>query len=165
MPFFHLVILMFRAKGKPMKPVLLPFDVAMTLGCGDVLMFGDVPRLILDGPKDNPPPKVKITGKNPAIHFTFSIHRRSWTGRAYTVQLWNEIKRLARVPDKRLSHKSLCDLETQLLRDMGFDIKKEMKREIREAMRLQEAFKDCRDYPKNNRSIRFLQACLKRSTR
>lgn len=155
---------MSRSKYFP-RPVTLPFDVAMTLGAGDILLFRETPRLILEGPKDVPPPRIKIAGKHPAIHFVFSIHKRSWTGRANTVYLWNDIKRIARVPPKPLDASQIGPLERQKLIDMGFDPDREYRREKAEYDAYCNRVRARGDEPDKSDGWRFLRVCQKISKR
>lgn len=149
------------------RPVTLPFDVAMTLGAGDILLFRETPRLILEGPKDRPPPQIKIAGKFPAIYFCFSIHHRSWTGRANTTYLWNDIKRLARVPPKPLDVAQIGPLERQKLVDMGFDPDYELRREKAEFERVNDNIRSNGGDPgqRKSKAWKFLRVCQKISKR
>lgn len=120
---------------------------------GDVVLYNDTPRLVLEGPADRPKRKTRCT----AMYVTFAILHRSWTGRAYTVQDYHCVKHLLKVPRKRLSWRKLCAVEKQRLADIGFDWEKEMRREVsREVAFYKETQRDCGD------ALRGYVAYLKR---
>jgi len=149
--------------------ITLPYEQAVTLGYGDVLIFDEVPRLIVEGPRDKKiVRKTERIGHHPAIYFTFPIHRRSWTGRAYTCYLWNDIKRRCRVPRRKIDFDVMTEAEEQNLRDIGFDPVAEIRREVMAEEKFIERIRGTSIEHEMSRGMRMLRACLrlkKRSTK
>lgn len=135
---------------------------AESLGYGDVLIVNEVPRLILEGPRD------KRQMKSTALYFTFPIHRRSWTGRATTTRLYNDLKWTAYVPRKKFDLDVMSEAEQESLRDIGFDPIAEMRREIRheEEFRARIAKSKYTSLDGTiSRAFRAMKVCLRRNLR
>lgn len=96
----------------------------MNLKRGDIVLFNGKPRVVQQGPSD-------YDGK----YVTFSIRRRSWTGRAYTVYLHTDIKKICSLPRKKFNLIAMCNAEKEHLASIGFDWIKELRRELSEDRR------------------------------
>ena len=100
---------------------------------GDVVLWkskrGNYLRTIVQAPQWGP-------NALPSHSFiTMTIRRRSWTNRATTVRNWEDVKRRIIKVVKRT--KKVClPIEVQVLRDIGFNPKREFVREVREEIAL-----------------------------
>ncbi len=94
---------------------------------GDVVLWRNgssaVYRTVIDGPAD------KDEREGNAV--TLAIRRRSWTGRAYTVYGWNDIKHRIKLI-KKTSLVMLAE-ERDRLKDIGFNVRRELARTLKEA--------------------------------
>ncbi len=141
------------------RRITLSYADALKLGAGDVLIVRGIARLIISGPRDNPPRrKPECHDRNPAIYFTFPIHRRSWTGRAYTLYLWNDLKWFARIPERPLPASTFAAVEREWLESQGFNVNAEIKREVAQERRLAKVFERPVD-----KGVALVMACLRKS--
>jgi hypothetical protein len=129
-------------RRKSRRKVLLTYDEALKLGAGDILLVNGIARMIIEGPRDRPPPVKKISFGHPAIYFHLPIHRRSWTNRPYTCVLWNDLKFIARIPRKKLDVRTFAEVERHKLESIGFKIDFEVNREIEEERKRIERIKN-----------------------
>ena len=134
--------------------IMLKYEDALRLGSGDVILVRGTARMILKGPRDGPPPRRNSSIGHPAIYFHFPILHRSWTGRAYTCYLWNDIKNIASLPPSPLLSKEWATIERDRLLSQGFDVDREIKREIAEDERMSKIH----DEP-TSPAVRFMRIC------
>ena len=103
---------------------------------GDVIVFNGTPRIVQEGPSDDPEVMKAVRGgkvnqlPGHKLYVRFSIRRRSWTNRAHTMYSWNDIKRNSYIPREKMSLRNLCEGEKDHLSSIGFDWKRELGREI-----------------------------------
>ena len=92
---------------------------------GDVLLWKHgssvIYRTVIDGPADS--------GGGSRVYF--AIRRRSWTGRAKTCYGWNDIKH--RITLVKKTTLVMLKEECEHLKDIGFNARKELVRELKEA--------------------------------
>jgi len=96
---------------------------------GDVVLFNGKPRTVQQGPADK---ALTVYGERRGLAITFSIMRRSWTNRAYTVYHYNDVKDKISLPNKKVNFAKICSLEKETLKSIGFNWHNEMWREIKE---------------------------------
>lgn len=96
-----------------------------SLKVGDVVLFRGNPRTVRNVSWLN-----TRGGGRGAI--TFSIRRRSWTGRIFTVYGYNDVKHFISLPRKHRGQSEVCRIEESLLIDNGFNVVREIKRELAE---------------------------------
>ena len=93
----------------------------------------------------------------------FSILRRSWTGRIYTIYGYHDIKHCCSLPRKDRDRSELCKAEEAALCASGFDVLGQIEREIAEDERL----KNCglRDDPNGRAATALLKRCRRKLKR
>jgi hypothetical protein len=96
------------------------------LKAGDVLLFkSGLVRTLIEGPADKP-------GEDTQNGYVkFPTRRRSWTNRAYTVYLWNDLKHKV-VKKLTKTNRLMLKAEWRHLENIGFNPKKEIMREVKE---------------------------------
>ena len=67
----------------------------------------------------------------------FSILRRSWTGRIYTLYGYHDVKHALSLPRKERDRREVCRAEEDALLASGFDVAAQVDRELREHERLE----------------------------
>jgi hypothetical protein len=126
-----------------MAHVTISLKQFCSLRSGDLVIWhGRYLRTVVKGPSDNP---------NPEDHPTviFPIRRRSWRQRIDTVYNYNDMKCAIRVADKRTNGLMLPS-EWKTLEVSGFDVRRELKRELKDAEGIAERMGQnlCKAYPK-----------------
>jgi len=116
-----------------------------SLGAGDVIDVGGTLRIVLDGPNGETPRQRRGRGVRAGCvwggqasqySILLSIRRRSWTGRAYTVYGYNDLRtRASIVKVSRYVYAGLMDLEAAILAEQGIDLRRELLRYRREESR------------------------------
>jgi len=110
----------------------------MQLKSGDLIVWkGYRLRTIQEGPGDGPHKRGIV----------FTKLRPSWTGHGSTVYFFNDLSHAIKPANKRIRG-LLLKSELLALQDMGFDPRKELQKELKEARRLAKVFKRplCRGY-------------------
>ena len=111
---------------------------------GDVVLFNGTPRVVQEGPSDRQETLSRLASDDPEsalnewgfrMRITFSIRKRSWTGRAKTTYLYNDLKRVIQIAPK-LRLLEICKAEKDHLASIGFDWIKELRREVNESLRI-----------------------------
>jgi len=100
-----------------------------SLQIGDIILYHGKPRTIREIDR-------RQTNWGIRRSITFSILRRSWTNRIYTVYGYNDIKHSLSLPRKVRERRAVCKAEEESLLASGFDVASEIDREIAEDVRL-----------------------------
>lgn len=110
----------------------------MKLKRGDVVLFGarKTARVVQKGPANYEGAVVP--------YVVFAIMRRSWTNRIVTYYNFTDGKHLLFLPPKRLKTSVIQAENEQTLADIGFDVDKEKRRELKEFRASQKRMERCR---------------------
>jgi hypothetical protein len=100
----------------------------MKLKRGDVVLFGKrkTPRLVEIGPANYDPPNRTVV---------FAILKRSWTDRILTAYNYNDLKRTISLPRSERNKAELRRHALERLTDLGWNVQKEIARELKEFKR------------------------------
>lgn len=136
------------------------------LKAGDVVLLAGKPRMVLEGPSDDPQrlaPKLggrgRKRGGRHSLYVHFAKRRNSQYDKPTTLYNWNDCKhRLVVLRATPAMRQWMCELERCIVAELGFDPAKEMQRALAESMRLAAAFGR-----RLNRAERLLAAKLHRS--
>lgn len=105
-------------------------DEFRALKSGDLIVWrGKYLRTVAKGPANNP--------KDRHLRVEFPIRQRSWTNRVKTVYLYNDVKDKIRVAHRR-GQGLMLPSEWKTLESSGFDVRKELTRELDAATDLAE---------------------------
>ena len=96
-----------------------------SLQVGDIALFNGRPRTVRE-----------VRWSDGKGYITFSILRRSWTGRVATTYSFTAVKRICSMPRKERDGIEVCRAEEDALLANGFDVLAGVEREISDAERL-----------------------------